>query len=610
VRKLRRIRISATAAVAVALLSAGAGHPAPTWLSPVQLTPADLGPDAYSPVLAVNRGGGAVVAWERGRAVQVITRAARSEPWSAPIQISEGTTPAVAVDGAGDAIVAYTKGGFLDEVVQVASGTVSGRWDEPITLSSGKNELNPSVAVNDRGDAVVVWSRFGPSGYVAVASFRRGATGSWEKAVDLSPADRNFPFGPRVAIDAAGNAVAVWAGATVQAAFRSASTGTWSAAVDIGGESTGSAPELTMNAAGDVVAAWVAFRIGGGALSEWIDAAYRPADGSWSAPTTVSTPGSNFQDVHVGLDGAGNALVAWTDLHPADHSVVQTASRSAVTGAWQAPVNVVAPQPGRFAFFTDLALDDAGNAVAVWTSTLGLEAALRPGASGRWQPPTTVAALPSGGYRVGVGMDGAGGALATWYTGGRPAVVMASDLRPAGPLIDELQAPPNPTARAAARFTVLASPWSSPLAGEPRWTFGDGGAATGSTVEHVYAEPGTYSVTVTQTDVTGASTSAAATVTVAPATVPPATLANTSRPMIKGRARVGAWLTCLPGVWDGTQPIRLSYRWLRRARTVARGTRYRVTRRDAGARIACAVRATNLAGTLEARSSAVLVRRR
>src|SRR5207249_11548969 len=132
-------------------------------------------------------------------------------------------------------------------------------------------------------------------------------------------------------------------------------------------------------------------------------------------------------------------------------------------------------------------------------------------------------------------------------------------------------------------------PWASPLAGEPVWTFGDGGQATGSRVRHLYAA-GSYEVSVTQMDAAGGTSTSSGRITIAAAT-----LANLVRPSIRGRPRVGATLTCLRGRWTGTPPIRYAYGWLRNAHALpaARRRTYRIRRRDAGSRLACRVVASN-----------------
>lgn len=86
---------------------------------------------------------------------------------------------------------------------------------------------------------------------------------------------------------------------------------------------------------------------------------------------------------------------------------------------------------------------------------------------------------------------------------------------------------------------------------------------------------------------------------------------NTRRPALLGQPRVGSTLTCRRGSWAGTPTIRYAYAWLWNERRVLgqAGARYHLARRDAGALVSCRVRAQNAAGSAEARSRAVRVRR-
>ena len=69
---------------------------------------------------------------------------------------------------------------------------------------------------------------------------------------------------------------------------------------------------------------------------------------------------------------------------------------------------------------------------------------------------------------------------------------------------------------ATASFTVARRPWASPLAGAPLWHFGDGKTATGTHVTHVYKATGSFTVTVSQGDASGAKSTAVRHVSVRP----------------------------------------------------------------------------------------------
>ena len=100
---------------------------------------------------------------------------------------------------------------------------------------------SPQVALDAAGDAVAVWEDYdlATSNGVVRAATRPAASGAWQAPVTLSAADQNNAFTPQVALDSAGDALAVWQcdGLTFPAAARAAAgtaaSGVWQAPVNL-----------------------------------------------------------------------------------------------------------------------------------------------------------------------------------------------------------------------------------------------------------------------------------------------------------------------------------------------------------------------------------------
>ena len=137
-------------------------------------------------------------------------------------------------------------------------------WLEPTTLSGlDANGGYPAVAaVNDSGQAVVVWS-VKVSGEYAVFASSRQSNGSWTAGVPISGKSTES-MAQAVAMNASGQVVAVWSRLTgghwvMETATRQPN-GTWSAAEPLSElDEDSSSPAVAVNAAGDAVAGWVRF---------------------------------------------------------------------------------------------------------------------------------------------------------------------------------------------------------------------------------------------------------------------------------------------------------------------------------------------------------------
>lgn len=227
-----------------------------------------LNNNALIPAVALDPAGDAVVAWaEKPSGSELVVDAVRRPAggaFGAPQTLSDGAhtgwNPSVAMGAGGQAAVAWMHSDGSNERIQVSTSTSPGALlSAPQTISrAGANGEYPAVAVSASGQAVVAWSEAG-TGEIAGGP----VGGSFGPVTDLEP----FTGEMQLAIDAAGDAIAVWAdreGSVNQAsaAVRSAS-GAVSAPVALSSsaesvERLGNEPTVTvgMDAAGDAVAGW------------------------------------------------------------------------------------------------------------------------------------------------------------------------------------------------------------------------------------------------------------------------------------------------------------------------------------------------------------------
>jgi hypothetical protein len=594
----------AAVAACLALILAGPGASEPTWTAPVTLVAGS------NPRVAVNAAGDAVVGFGVVSLTKTISRTHGTAHWTEPVTLAEGASPPnVALDEAGDAFAIFTKGRWPNTNFQAAvRDGVEGVWQDAVTISPQPETgvLAPGrVAVDAAGDAVAVFDRWSGNGYVIQAAVRPASSGRWQQIVDLSDPNGNSPRGAAVAIDKAGNAVALWARAghgaespVIVSAFRPAN-GAWTAPVEVGGP-YGDVWEIqaSFDPAGNAVAVW-RVTLGNGHA---VYSSYRAFGGSWTAPAMVAQS-RWVDDISLTVDDSGDALATWIEARGEGRWGVSAASRPAASGRWQPPAQVTPSMLSAVGGAASTS-DRSGNAVAVWTDggDATVHAALRPAASAAWEPPVEIATGASYGD-VGVAIDERDDAVAVWEAAaGSGHVIEAGELKAGGPVL-QLEVPARGAAGTPTRFRVTPSPWGSPLVGEPDWDFGDGGSARGASVVHTYRRTGTYTVTVVQSDAAGRNSGSTATIIVGRAT-----LANRSRPVIAGAPRVGATLRCRPGSWTGSQPIRFRYAWLRGGRPIGAGPRYRARSHDAGALLSCRVTATNGPLTRAATSRPVRIR--
>jgi hypothetical protein len=329
--------------------------------------------DSTAPNFDVGIGdkGEAVVLWTHyystgGPVVEAASRPAAGA-WSTPDALSPNNGFAmqsdVAVDDKGDAIAVWARYGG-SQAVEAASRPAGGPWSTPTVLSASGG--SPHVAVGDTGDAVAVWTR-GTDSRVVVEAASRPPRGSWSTPTALS-ARNTYSFNPQVALSDHGEAIAAWnrfsggppydTGTVVETASRPAG-GPWSPPATLG-DTNGWSLQVTVDHKGEAIAVWTRYTGSTPDISgTLVEAASRPARGTWSTPTLLSHTNGWSSSPNVAVSDKGHAVVVWQ--RPTGSGVVVEATSRLAGAAWSTPTTLTDA-----GFSPKVAVGNKGKAVIVW----------------------------------------------------------------------------------------------------------------------------------------------------------------------------------------------------------------------------------------------------
>ena len=232
-----------------------------------------------NPDIAAGPAGALVAVWEQvtpdhpeDTVLAFATRQAGGG-WSAATEIpgAVGSTPSVAVDASGTAYLAW-KG--LSPDIYLSIRPAGGAWSNKETVDDGPAEAsvgNPAVAADPAGNVVVAWQDSRSSagdGASMPPNAPPPACGRDNVRIDDDPGTANQVM-PAVVVDPAGNAYALWSDnrsgdPEIESAYRPAG-GAWDAnlRVDDGfGFAEQGMPAVAVDAAGNADAVWLDKRTG------------------------------------------------------------------------------------------------------------------------------------------------------------------------------------------------------------------------------------------------------------------------------------------------------------------------------------------------------------
>jgi hypothetical protein len=278
----------------------------------------------------------------------------------------------------------------------------------PDTISNvSLNATDPQLAMDSSGNVVGVWVENN-----VVKAKTKLVSGSWSSSVTLSNTNASWPC---VVVDSSGNATAAWIESGVVKAASKPFGSSWSSASTLS-TATAISLDLAIDSAGDVVALW--------ARAGDIQSSTKMFGGAWQTKVTISSTSATLARVALGGSGSNTRAVAvWNGL--SGSTPVVYSSTKLISGSWSAQQTISTTTSN--AGFADVAVDNNGNATAVWykydvagTLYSGVVAntASRP-AAGSWGSVTKL--CPAGlrnpaDLKARVAYDSNGNAVAVWST--------------------------------------------------------------------------------------------------------------------------------------------------------------------------------------------------
>jgi uncharacterized protein YheU (UPF0270 family) len=352
--------------------------------------------DAVSPQVALNDNGESVIVWRQsdGANEQVFRSEYRDGAWSDPASLMgnispDGTDvsifglPQVALNNQGEAVIVWAQSdGSNDQIFR--SEYRGGAWSDPGGLSvnispNGEDATSPQVSMNDEGEAIIVWSQSdGSNAQIFRSEYRNG---SWSDPSSLT--DNFSPNGedaqsPNVTLNDNGDAVIVWRqsdGANDQLFRSEYFNNSWADPADLSdnftpGGQNATMHDLALNDSGEAVIVW---EQSDGTNLQTFRSERR--EDSWVDPEDLgqsfSFDGEDARNPKVAIDNTGEAIVVWRQLDPdAGLSIFRSEYRE---GSWKDPLNLsdnISPDVG-FSQFATVAMNDNGEAVIVWRHSGG-----------------------------------------------------------------------------------------------------------------------------------------------------------------------------------------------------------------------------------------------
>lgn len=353
-------------------------------------------------------GGGSPAAPKRWKPAQMIQPGGR---------LGDAELPAVAVDASGNAMAVWAELVGARRDVWASRYTPRSGWSTPELIEREPgNAESPDVAIDAAGNAVAVWVQQDGTRYNVWTN--RHTSAGWGLAQLLEADDRGDAASPRIATDATGRTLATWAQSdgtryNVWASLYTAASG-WRSPqpLDPVGAYSANNVSSAFDANGNATVIWSQGRWP--QLHIW--AARYTAQGSWEAPRLIDT-GSTGAGVlpQIAANAMGEAIAAWAHWDGTRFSV--WANRLTPASGWGTAQLAETSNAGD-ASNPQVILDASGVAWAIWRQSDGSRDSIwanRLDPTGGWASPQRVETDNTGNAESPqIAADTAGNTHAVW----------------------------------------------------------------------------------------------------------------------------------------------------------------------------------------------------
>ena len=267
--------------------------------------------------------------------------------------------------------------------------------ESTLRLGPGVEEIPfyPQIAESTRGDVVAVWEQFDGVRYSIWGNSRR-AHQEWGRAHMIQTSDTGHSYSPRVAVNALGQAAAVWVQMNRAPetygiwTSRLETYGIWSSRLEPGAV-WGAGVQVERGNVGPTYAPGIAIDDRGHAVAAWqqsdgqrvnVHASWFTPGAGWGRASPLEQGKGDLGTPQVAMDAGGNALVVWPRFH-LDRSELwartyvvggpldQAMRIDSVPGYIHTPrVMAVARVPGQFAVLWDQQEGFVTGPAGVWAS--------------------------------------------------------------------------------------------------------------------------------------------------------------------------------------------------------------------------------------------------